>query len=80
MKVRDGDRAERERFIQKRRETYLVLPRKRCWTGDNSPGVSWATFPLPPQFPPDRMLPDVFGEASRLVHPAHAAKSARRSS
>ena len=30
VKVRDGDRAVRERFIQKRGETYLVLPRKRC--------------------------------------------------
>ena len=30
VKVRDGDRAMRERFIQKRGETYLVLPRKRC--------------------------------------------------
>ena len=53
VKVRDGDRAVRERFIQKRGETYLVLPRRRCSTGDDSSGVSWATSPLPPQFPPD---------------------------
>ena len=30
VKVRDGDRAVRERFILKSGQTYLVLPRKRC--------------------------------------------------